>query len=89
MASLLPPPARRGRGYAEIEINPQNVVCDVLVRELTPTRDIDLAWNFTGLETAVRPMTAPGGAAIGWTVSGARETIDCDDNYAFCSDRYD
>jgi hypothetical protein len=40
-----------GRNYAEIEINPANVICDVLMVRPSPDKLIDLSWNFEGLES--------------------------------------
>lgn len=56
-------PAHAGRQYAEIEINPGNVVCDVLMREAWPNQQSDLSWNFPGLETRVAPLEGTRG---GW-----------------------
>jgi hypothetical protein len=54
-------PARSGRNYAELEISPGNVVCDVLMREPWPDKQFDLSWHFADLETRVIPTTQ------GWT----------------------
>jgi hypothetical protein len=58
-------PARAGRNYAELEINPANVVCDVLMREPWPKQHSDLAWDIAGLETRVTELVHPGSTA-GW-----------------------
>lgn len=61
-------PARAGRNYAELEISPGNIVCDVLMREPWPDKKLDLSWDFADLETRVVPT--PRGwtavAFIGW-----------------------
>jgi hypothetical protein len=49
-------PAARGADYAEIEISPANVVCDLRIREPWPALRGDLDWNFDGLETSVFPQ---------------------------------
>jgi Carbohydrate family 9 binding domain-like len=61
-------PARSGRNYAELEISPGNIVCDVLMREPWPNKRSDLSWHFADLETRVVPMTGgwTGLAFIGW-----------------------
>lgn len=56
-------PTCSGTDYAELEINPANVVCDLHIAQLAPERDVRLEWNFAGLETAVRP----GGQPDDWT----------------------
>jgi hypothetical protein len=42
-----------GRNYAELEINPANVVCDVRMVRASPDKLSDLSWNHEGLETRV------------------------------------
>jgi hypothetical protein len=59
-------PDRSGRNYAELEISPANVVCDVRMVSPSPNKEMDLAWNLEGLETRVVPWR-DGSAAIGWT----------------------
>lgn len=46
-------PTRTGQHYAELEITPTNVVCDLHIERLTPDRIAHLAWDFAGLRTAV------------------------------------
>lgn len=58
-------PTGRGADYAEIEISPANVVCDLLVRRPWPALESDPGWHLEGLETAVVPWIA-GGVAAGW-----------------------
>jgi hypothetical protein len=68
-------PAGRGTDYAEIEISPGNVVCDLRIREAWPRLRGDLSWDLAGLDTRVvhwrpgdetgaRNARAPG---RGWT----------------------
>lgn len=61
-------PAGHGRDYAEIEISPANVVCDVRVRSPWPSLASDLSWDADGLETRVTPWL--GGGPDGWTALG-------------------
>ena len=58
--------ARTGRDYAEIEISPANVVCDVRMVQPSPDKKIDLDWNFEGLETRVVPWKDAAGKEVGW-----------------------
>ncbi|HEV8255084.1 MAG TPA: carbohydrate-binding family 9-like protein [Vicinamibacteria bacterium] len=61
-------PDRSGRNYAELEISPANVVCDVRMVSPSPHKEMDLAWNLEGLETRVVPLRDGGAAeAVGWT----------------------
>ena len=46
-------PAAQGRDYAEIEINPANVVCDLRIRQPWPDLAGDIGWNFEGLDSRV------------------------------------
>jgi hypothetical protein len=46
-------PLRTGRDYAELEISPANVVCDVRMRRPWPDAEADLSWHIPGLETYV------------------------------------
>jgi len=55
-----------GAEYAEVEINPTNVVCDVLMHHGYPHWDGDLKWNCAGLESAVHPRRDKD-KTIGWT----------------------
>lgn len=59
-------PGRAGRDYAELEINPANVVTDVRMVQPSPDKQMDLGWDLAGLETRVHPMR-DGGRTIGWT----------------------
>lgn len=56
-------PTCSGRHYAELEISPANVVCDLHIAQLEPDRDVRLEWDFATLRTVVH-----GGAGRGdWT----------------------
>lgn len=46
-------PLRQGRGYAEVEISPANVVCDLRIAEPWPSLSGDRTWDWGGLETRV------------------------------------
>jgi cellulose/xylan binding protein with CBM9 domain len=59
-------PSRSGHNYAELEINPGNVVCDVLMREPWPAKRSDLSWQFADLDTRVIPWQRSG-KAMGWS----------------------
>jgi hypothetical protein len=59
-------PDGSGRTYAEIEISPGNVVCDLMVKPL-PSKEHDLTWDLEGLETRVISLKDVAGATIGWT----------------------
>jgi hypothetical protein len=62
-------PDRSGRNYAELEINPANVICDVRMIEPSPNKQMDLAWNFLGLQSRVTPLGGSGKPTIGWTAT--------------------
>lgn len=62
-------PAGRGADYAEIEISPGNVVCDLVVRRPWPSLESDPAWHLEGLQTTVMPWLAAGGAVAGWVAT--------------------
>ncbi len=51
-----------GTHYAEIELSPANVVCDVRMVRASPDKEMDLAFNLVGLESRV--ARRPG---QGWT----------------------
>jgi hypothetical protein len=57
---------RSGRDYAELEISPANVVCDVRMITAWPNKKGDLGWNIEGLETNVVTQKK-GGKTTGWT----------------------
>lgn len=60
---------RSGRDYAEVEISPGNVVCDVRMASPWPDKKMDLAWDMTGLETRVHLRKDGAGKATGWTAT--------------------
>jgi hypothetical protein len=60
-------PTCSGTDYAELEISPANVVCDLHIARLEPERDVRLDWNFTALRTEVhRHGPADDWTAIAW-----------------------
>ncbi len=58
---------RSGTNYAEIEINPNNVVTDLRMIRGVPDPEGDLAWNLEGLESHVRRNKYRDGSTAGWT----------------------
>jgi hypothetical protein len=62
-------PDRTGVNYYELEINPVNVVCDLVVVKPWPELHSDPAWNFAGLETRVVPYRGERGGPDGWTAT--------------------
>lgn len=46
-------PTCSGEDYAELEITPANVVCDLHIERLTPERHVHLHWDFPALQTRV------------------------------------
>jgi hypothetical protein len=58
---------RSGRNYAELEISPGNVVCDVRMVEPWPNKQMDFSWNIEGLETTVVPAPGRPSASENWT----------------------
>ena len=56
-----------GRNYAELEINPVNVVCDLIVESPWPSLTSLTEWDWEGMTTAVVPLKDPCGTAQGWT----------------------
>jgi hypothetical protein len=62
-------PAGRGRRYAELEISPANVVCDVRMLAPWPDKVMDLAWNFGRLESRVCPLAGADRRPIGWVAT--------------------
>ncbi len=61
--------ARSGKDYAELEISPANVVCDVRMISAWPNKKGDLGWNIEELETAVHPSKDTAGKTTGWTAT--------------------
>jgi hypothetical protein len=60
---------RSGRNYAELEISPGNVICDVRMVMPSPNKEMDYAWNLEGLESQVHFVTNPSGKKTGWTAT--------------------
>jgi hypothetical protein len=60
-------PDRSGQNYAELEVSPANVVCDLRIIRGMPDFKNEIAWDFTGLETRVAPLADERGRTIGWT----------------------
>jgi hypothetical protein len=56
-----------GRNYAELEINPANVVCDLRVETPWPSLRSLTEWDWAGLETAVAPLKDAHESVEGWT----------------------
>jgi hypothetical protein len=56
-----------GLNYAELEINPANVVCDLRVERPAPAVSSDTRWDWAGLESAVVPLADAHGTREGWT----------------------
>lgn len=57
-------PTGTGTDYAELEINPVNVVCDLHIAQLEPERDVRLHWDFPALRTTVCPGTGDDWTAV-------------------------
>jgi len=55
-----------GRNYAEIEINPVNVVCDLQIFDTEPRLRSDIDWDFVGLRTHVVTTHDDGDEPSGW-----------------------
>ena len=56
-----------GRNYAELEISPVNVVCDLRVAAPWPSLKSFTEWDWEGLTTDVVPLRGAQGAIEGWT----------------------
>jgi len=56
-----------GVNYAELEISPVNVVCDLRVETPWPTVKSLTEWDWTGMTSAVVPLKDAHGANEGWT----------------------
>jgi aryl-alcohol dehydrogenase-like predicted oxidoreductase len=59
-----------GRNYAELEINPINVVCDLRVETPWPSLKSLTEWDWEGMTTAVVPLKDTHGTVEGWTALG-------------------
>jgi hypothetical protein len=60
---------RSGRDYAELEISPANVACDVRMISPSPDQKGDLFWDIVGLETRVKHHTDTNGKPTAWTAT--------------------
>jgi hypothetical protein len=60
-------PTGTGMDYAELEINPANVVCDLRVTHPAPAVVSDTRWDWAGMDSTVVPLADPHGSAEGWT----------------------
>ncbi len=76
-------PCGTGRDYAEVEISPANVLCDLRIAEPWPSLRGEIAWDWAGMETRVLARPAAEGIAEGsWTAilslpwSGLRSLSD-------------
>jgi hypothetical protein len=56
-----------GTHYAEIELSPANVLCDVRMISPWPDKRMDLGWNAEGLESTVTWSYRSDGSVAGWT----------------------
>ena len=56
-----------GLHYAELEISPANVVCDLDVATPWPHLKSLTAWDWDGLTSTVHPWKEPGSGPGGWT----------------------
>lgn len=60
-------PTCSGEDYAELEVTPANVVCDLHIERLAPERRVHLQWDFRGLRTQVlRAAGSDDWSAIAW-----------------------
>ena len=60
---------RSGRDYAELEISPANVVCDVRMTSTSPKEGRLRPGTSTGLETRVHLQKDGAGQTTGWTAT--------------------
>lgn len=65
-------PDNRGHHYAELEISPANVVCDVRMLAPWPNRAMDLAWDLADLETRAGVWPSADDAGAEPLVAGVR-----------------
>jgi hypothetical protein len=56
-----------GRNYAELEISPANVVCDLRVEQPWPSVRSLTEWDWTGMVSTVVPLHDAHGSTEGWT----------------------
>ena len=62
-------PDRTGANYYELEINPVNVICDLVVVKPWPELHSDPAWDFAGIETRVMRYGGEHAGPDGWTAT--------------------
>lgn len=55
-----------GTNYAEVEISPGNVICDVRMVTPFPNKQMDYSWNLEGLESRVHFTKNATGVKTGW-----------------------
>lgn len=55
------------RNYIEVEVNPANALCDLLVEEGDPNLRALLEWDFPGIDSAVMPIFGDAGIETGWS----------------------
>lgn len=60
---------RSGKDYAEVEISPANVICDVRMASAWPDKESDYSWDLEGIESRVRLRRDAGGRTTGWTAA--------------------
>jgi hypothetical protein len=58
---------RSGLNYAEVEISPANVICDVRMVTPSPNKESDYSWNLEGIESRVHLRRDAAGKTTGWT----------------------
>jgi hypothetical protein len=56
-----------GVNYAELEISPANVVCDLRVERPAPSVKSLTEWDWTGMASTVGPLRDAHGGSEGWT----------------------
>ena len=56
-----------GVNYAELEISPANVVCDLRVERPAPSVKSLTEWDWTGMASEVVPLRDAHGGSEGWT----------------------
>lgn len=59
-------PTCSGRDYLELEISPNNVVCDLHIARLAPERDVRLEWDFASIDTRVHHRPEVSWTAVAW-----------------------
>jgi hypothetical protein len=69
-------PERTGQQYAELEISPANVVCDLVVARPWPELHSDPSWDFRNLVTRVQRWSGADAGPDGWTATAAMPWAD-------------